>query len=284
MGKLDLILENIRDEYMINLLEEGEVSELESLKTKKFLNKSLGRIRSMLVEEGALDAVKGHLANNWGKYLGGAALGAGAYGYDQLDDGEKDKISDIFNNIKDSFGRTEDNPMPIPQVAPENISIEKEVPKVSPDNLKEYSTKEAELLNYLKRELPNESFNDVKSEIEKHMELPLIGELPTITQDYNQGYINSQLKDLMDDPTKMSRAELENYIDSLYSKVSGKDNEYMDYGDEDQSFLARMKDRFGKAKSEGSFDKTYMKNLDDEKKAAVERAIALRDQLIKLRS
>jgi len=78
MRKLDLILENIRDEYMINLLEEGEVSELESLKTKKFLNESLGRIRSMLVEEGALDAVKGHLANNWGKYLGGAAAGGAA--------------------------------------------------------------------------------------------------------------------------------------------------------------------------------------------------------------
>jgi len=78
MRKLDLIIENIRDEFMINLLEEGEVSELETLKTKKFLNESLGRIRKMLVEEGALDAVKGHLANNWGKYLAGAGAGAGA--------------------------------------------------------------------------------------------------------------------------------------------------------------------------------------------------------------
>jgi len=80
MAKLDLIIENIRDEYMINLLEEGEISELETLKTKKFLNESLSRIRGMLVEEGALDAVKGHLQNNWGKYLAGAGAGAAGVG------------------------------------------------------------------------------------------------------------------------------------------------------------------------------------------------------------
>jgi hypothetical protein len=79
MRKIDLILENIRDEYMINLLEEGSVSELETLKTKKFLNENLNRIRGMLIQEGALDSVKQHLGNNWGKYLAGAgALGAGA--------------------------------------------------------------------------------------------------------------------------------------------------------------------------------------------------------------
>jgi len=78
MRKLDLILENIRDEYMINLLEEGEVSELETLKTKKFLNENLARIRGILVEEGAMDAVKQHLGDNWGKYLAGGAALAGA--------------------------------------------------------------------------------------------------------------------------------------------------------------------------------------------------------------
>jgi hypothetical protein len=95
MRKIDLILENIRDEYMINLLEEGSVSELETLKTKKFLNENLYRIREMLIEEGALDGVKNHLANNWGKYLAGAgALGAGAaahhYGLD-------DRLTNIAN-------------------------------------------------------------------------------------------------------------------------------------------------------------------------------------------
>ncbi len=69
MRKIDLILENIRDEYMINLLEEGTASELETLKTKKFLNENLNRIRKMLIEEGTLDGVKEHLGDNWGKYL-----------------------------------------------------------------------------------------------------------------------------------------------------------------------------------------------------------------------
>ncbi len=69
MRKLDLILEDIRDEYMINLLEEGATSELETLKTKKFLNENLNRIRKMLIEEGALEGVKQHLGDNWGIYL-----------------------------------------------------------------------------------------------------------------------------------------------------------------------------------------------------------------------
>jgi len=87
MRKIDLILENIRDEYMINLLEEGEVTELQTLKTKKFLNENLNRIRAMLIEEGAMDAVKQHLGNNWGKYLAGAgALGAGYGVSEALDD------------------------------------------------------------------------------------------------------------------------------------------------------------------------------------------------------
>jgi hypothetical protein len=90
MRKIDLILENIRDEYMINLLEEGEVTELETLKTKKFLNESLGRIRKMLIEEGTLDGIKNHLANNWGKYLAGAgAAGLGGLAYQNSDEIQK---------------------------------------------------------------------------------------------------------------------------------------------------------------------------------------------------
>ncbi len=97
MRKIDLIIESIRDEYMINLLEEGSVSELESLKTKKFLNENLNRIRKMLVEEGALDGVKNHLANNWGKYLGGAgALGAGALAANHfMGDGADPRLDEI---------------------------------------------------------------------------------------------------------------------------------------------------------------------------------------------
>ncbi len=69
MTKIDLILENIRDDYMINLLEEGTASELETLKTKKFLNENLSRIRRMLIEEGALENIREHLSENWGHYL-----------------------------------------------------------------------------------------------------------------------------------------------------------------------------------------------------------------------
>ena len=81
MRKLNLVLENIRDEYMINFLEENTASELEILKTKKFLNESLLEMRKFLIEEGNLDGIKQHLANNWGKYLAGAgALGAAGLG------------------------------------------------------------------------------------------------------------------------------------------------------------------------------------------------------------
>lgn len=85
MRKLDLILENIRDEYMINLLEEGASSELEALKTKKFLSENLNRVRTMLVEEGVMEGVKQHLGDNWGKYLAGAtATGLGVHGADVM--------------------------------------------------------------------------------------------------------------------------------------------------------------------------------------------------------
>ena len=83
MALLNKIIENKRDEYMINVLEES-TSELESLKTKKYLTENLSMIGKILVEEGVVDAAKANLANNWGKYAAGAgALGvAGAAGYE----------------------------------------------------------------------------------------------------------------------------------------------------------------------------------------------------------
>ena len=110
MRKIDLILENIRDEYMINLLEEGSVSELETLKTKKFLNENLNRIRGMLIQEGALDSVKQHLGNNWGKYLAGAgALGAGALAHNQGWDQE------AMNYLKGTFDPATEQAQNAPQ-------------------------------------------------------------------------------------------------------------------------------------------------------------------------
>ncbi len=101
MRKLDLILENVRDEYMINLLEEGETTELETLKTKKFLNENLNRIRKMLIEEGALEGVKQHLGDNWGKYLAGAgAAGAGALG---MTDAGQEVLGNIGDTAVDAY-------------------------------------------------------------------------------------------------------------------------------------------------------------------------------------
>ncbi len=77
MAKLQLVLENVRDRHMINILEEG-TTELVALKTKKFLNENLSIINKILVEEGVVDGAKEHLANNWGKYAGGAAAGGTA--------------------------------------------------------------------------------------------------------------------------------------------------------------------------------------------------------------
>ena len=101
MRKIDLIIESIRDEYMINLLEEGTTSELETLKTKKFLNENLNRIRKMLIEEGALEGVKQHLGDNWGKYLAGAgAVGAGALG---MTDTGQEVLGNIAGTAKDAY-------------------------------------------------------------------------------------------------------------------------------------------------------------------------------------
>ena len=118
MRKIDLIIENIRDEYMINLLEESEVSELETLKTKKFLNEALGRVRGMLIEEGGLDAVKGHLANNWGKYLaGGAAGGSLVHGANVLTGGNPmiaaQHYSDMVSQAYDNGGLPEAGAMAV---------------------------------------------------------------------------------------------------------------------------------------------------------------------------
>ena len=78
MALLSKVIENKRDEYMIQVLEEG-TTELESLKTKKYLTENLTLIGKILVEEGVVDAAKANLANNWGKYAAGAGVvGAGA--------------------------------------------------------------------------------------------------------------------------------------------------------------------------------------------------------------
>ena len=64
--KLDLILENIRMQYSLGLLEESEsMSEKELLKGKILINESVMNIRSMLVEEGTIQAVQNVLEEAW---------------------------------------------------------------------------------------------------------------------------------------------------------------------------------------------------------------------------
>jgi hypothetical protein len=83
MALLNKVIENKRDEYMINVLEEG-TTELESLKTKKYLTENLHMIGKILMEEGVVDAAKANLANNWGKYAAGAGVVGAGVAADQL--------------------------------------------------------------------------------------------------------------------------------------------------------------------------------------------------------
>jgi len=78
-------IETVRDRHLMAVLEESEVTELQALKTKKFLNENLNIIKKVLVEEGVLDGARQHLANNWGKYAAGAgAVGAGVAAYNHF--------------------------------------------------------------------------------------------------------------------------------------------------------------------------------------------------------
>ena len=102
MALLNKVIENKRDAYMINVLEES-TSELESLKTKKYLTENLNMIGKILVEEGVVDAAKANLANNWGKYAAGAA-GAGALGAAGYVGATSGAGSDMIGNLANKVG------------------------------------------------------------------------------------------------------------------------------------------------------------------------------------
>ncbi len=280
MRKLDLILENIRDEYMINLLEEGSVTELETLKTKKFLNENLSRIRKMLIEEGAMDGVKQHLGDNWGKYLTGIG---GAVGANELmDTSYGEGMTDIIASdasMQDKLAAVKEYTGGSLQNAGTGLSSPQ--PEIEgPDNFEKYSEKEAEMLKYLQKDLPSESLKNMKGEIMSHSEPGWFSANPKISQGYNQGDLNSKVGDLFQrDVSGMTRADISNYVDSLYDNVQGKNNPAMDYGDEKEGIVSGVKDFFGKAEGEGKFNDTYMKNMDSNKDDAVNKIIAMRDDL-----
>lgn len=66
--KLDLILENIRNSYTLNLLEESsasDVSEIEVLKGKKLINESTMMLRRILIQEGVMEDVKAVISSQF---------------------------------------------------------------------------------------------------------------------------------------------------------------------------------------------------------------------------
>lgn len=70
--KLDLILENVRNQYTLSLLEESTthgVDEKEVLMGKMLINESTMMIRKMLVEEGVMEDVKMLLENTFAQII-----------------------------------------------------------------------------------------------------------------------------------------------------------------------------------------------------------------------
>jgi len=92
--KLEMILESKKNKYLLNILEESS-TELETLKSKKYLNENIQEIRKFLIEEGFLNNAKEHLKNNWGKYATG--LGAGAIAGESL--AHSDEAGELAKNV-----------------------------------------------------------------------------------------------------------------------------------------------------------------------------------------
>ena len=70
--KLDLILENVRNGYTLNLLEESAVhgvDEREVLMGKMLINESTMMVRRILVEEGVMENVKALLENTFAQII-----------------------------------------------------------------------------------------------------------------------------------------------------------------------------------------------------------------------
>jgi hypothetical protein len=114
---LEMILENKRDSYLIQVLEEG-TTELESLKTKKYLTENLETIRKILIEEGLLDTLKNH----GGKIAAGIGLGAAAtYAgtHEHALDDAKEAIGNGVDKVKKMYSDATDNK---PEITPTKLN------------------------------------------------------------------------------------------------------------------------------------------------------------------
>ncbi len=99
--KIIEIVESVKEDYLLNTLEEGTVNEITLLKTKKFLNETANLVERILVEEGLADSVKGYVSKAMPALAAGAAGAAGAFGYDHAG-----QIADQVGQVADQAGQT----------------------------------------------------------------------------------------------------------------------------------------------------------------------------------
>ena len=73
MLKLDMILENVRNQYTLGLLEESTLSEKDVLQGKMMINESTMSIRKILVDEKVIEETRSMLQEAWEQELFEAA-------------------------------------------------------------------------------------------------------------------------------------------------------------------------------------------------------------------
>jgi len=73
MLKLDMILENVRNQYTLGLLEESTLSEKDVLQGKMLINESTMGIRKILVDEKVIEETRSMLQETWEQELFEAA-------------------------------------------------------------------------------------------------------------------------------------------------------------------------------------------------------------------
>ena len=76
--KLHEIVESVKEDYLLNVIEES-TNEVEVLRTKKFLNETSAIVESMILEEGIKD-IYGNIKDMAGAYASAMKEGLGAFG------------------------------------------------------------------------------------------------------------------------------------------------------------------------------------------------------------
>jgi hypothetical protein len=153
---LEMILENKRDSYLIQVLEEG-TTELESLKTKKYLTENLETIRKILIEEGLLDTLKNH----GGKIAAGIGLGAAAtYAgtHEHALDDAKEAVGNGVDKVKKMYSDATDT-------KPETTEVHKDTPEYKQTHITDKDGSQ----NYIKKLHGGHLFSN-RAEADKYLE------------------------------------------------------------------------------------------------------------------